>query len=85
MAERLLGKKGVEIEKIQVDDWPERRLEMAKITGRNTVPQIFIGDRHVGGYTELAMLDMGDELDAMLAQANAESETKANNKQRGGW
>ena len=66
MASRLLQRKGVHIDKIQVDDEPARRDEMARITGRTSVPQIFIGDTHVGGYTELAELDMDGELDKML-------------------
>lgn len=66
MALRLLGKKGVEVEKIRVDLQPELRQEMARLTGSNTVPQIYIGDRHVGGYSDLAELDMDGELDEML-------------------
>lgn len=66
MALRLLQKKGVNLDKLQVDDQPELRTEMARITGRSTVPQIFIGDTHIGGYTELAELDMEGELDTML-------------------
>lgn len=66
LADRLLTKKGVIIEKILVDEVPERRVEMIRITGRVTVPQIFINDTHVGGYTELAQLDLGGKLDAML-------------------
>ena len=50
MAERLLRSKGVtEIEKIRVDLDPERRTEMTQRTGRRTVPQIYVGERHVGG------------------------------------
>ncbi len=66
MADRLLAKKGAAIERIQVDDVPDRRAEMVQLTGRTTVPQIFIGGRHVGGYTELAELDLDGELDALL-------------------
>ena len=66
MALRLLDKKGAKVEQIRVDLQPELRDEMARITGRTTVPQIFIGDRHVGGYTELAELDMDDELEPLL-------------------
>jgi glutaredoxin 3 len=68
-AERLLAKKGItadQIEKIQVDEHPEQRAEMMRITGRRTVPQIFIGDRHVGGFDELAELDVAGELDPLL-------------------
>jgi glutaredoxin 3 len=68
MAEKLLAKKGVtEIEKIRVDLEPARREEMMQITGRRTVPQVFIGDRHVGGFDDLSALDAGGELDPLLA------------------
>lgn len=68
-AEKLLAKKGIadgEIEKIRVDEHPEKREEMTRITGRRTVPQIFIGDRHVGGFDDLAALDAEGELDPLL-------------------
>lgn len=68
MAERLLRSKGVaEIEKIRVDLEPERRQEMMHRTGRRTVPQIYVGDRHVGGYDDLAALDRAGGLDPLLA------------------
>ena len=68
MAERLLRAKGVaEIEKIRVDLDPARRDEMTKRTGRRTVPQIYVGDRHVGGYDDLAALDRAGGLDPLLA------------------
>ncbi len=67
-AEQLLMKKGVEVEKIRVDQEPDRFDEMLeKAFGRRTVPQIFIGDTHVGGYDDLAALDMKGELDPLLA------------------
>ena len=66
-AERLLNSKGVtEITKIRVDLEPEKRTEMMARTGRRTVPQIYIGDAHVGGYDELAALDQAGRLDALL-------------------
>ncbi len=65
-AGKLLEKKGVPVETIYVDDEPARRAEMVEITGRTSVPQIFIGARHVGGYRELAQLEIGARLDAML-------------------
>lgn len=68
-AEQLLAKKGInaeQIEKIRVDEFPERREEMTRITGRRSVPQIFIGDRHVGGFDDLAELDADGELDDLL-------------------
>ena len=66
MALRLLQKKGVALDKIQVDDMPEKRAEMTRITGKTSVPQIFVGDTHIGGYTELAEMDMEGELDRLL-------------------
>ena len=67
MADKLLAKKGVSVDKIFVDDVPEQREKMMQISGRKTVPQIFIGERHVGGYTDLAALDQSGELDKLLA------------------
>jgi len=69
MAERLLKSKGVaDIEKIRIDLEPQRRSEMMERTGRRTVPQIYVGDRHVGGYDDLAALDRAGGLDPLLAQ-----------------
>jgi glutaredoxin 3 len=67
MAERLLRAKGVEIEKVRVDLEPARRAEMMEKTGRRTVPQIYVGDTHVGGYDDLAALDRAGGLDPLLA------------------
>ena len=68
MAERLLKSKGVaEIEKIRVDLEPGKRDEMMQRTGRRTVPQIYVGDRHVGGYDDLAALDRAGGLDPLLS------------------
>jgi glutaredoxin 3 len=67
-AERLLLHKGVkDINKIRVDQMPELRLEMMEKTGRRTVPQIYIGERHIGGFEELRALDLAGELDGRLA------------------
>ncbi|HEY0905851.1 MAG TPA: glutaredoxin 3 [Methylophilus sp.] len=67
-AERLLKQKGVtEIEKIRVDLQPELRAEMMEKTGRRTVPQIYIGETHVGGFDDLHALDMRGELTPLLA------------------
>jgi glutaredoxin 3 len=66
MAERLLRSKGVEIEKVRVDLEPARRLEMMEKTRRRTVPQIYIGDTHVGGYDDLAALEHAGKLDPLL-------------------
>ena len=68
MAERLLASKGVtSIDKIRVDLDPARREEMMAKTGRRTVPQIYIDQRHVGGFDDLSALDKAGELDALLA------------------
>ena len=67
MAERLLKSKGVEaIEKIRVDLEPEQRAVMMEKTGRRTVPQIYIGDTHVGGFDDLSALDRAGGLDPLL-------------------
>jgi glutaredoxin 3 len=67
-AEALLRARGVaEIEKIRVDTEPARRDEMVARTGRRTVPQIFIGETHVGGFDELSALDRAGRLASMLA------------------
>ena len=68
MAERLLKSKGVaDIEKIRVDLEPQRRQEMMQRTGHRTVPQIYVGERHVGGYDDLVALDRAGGLDPLLA------------------
>lgn len=68
-AEKLLHLKGItEIEKIRVDLEPELRLAMMERTGQRTVPQIYINDEHIGGYSDLASLDHAGELDQLLAQ-----------------
>ena len=68
MAERLLRAKGVDaIDKVRVDLDPQRRVEMMEKTGRRTVPQIYIGDTHVGGYDDLVVLDRAGELTPLLA------------------
>ena len=67
-AERLLARKGVtDIERVRVDLEPSRRGEMMQKTGRRTVPQIYIGDEHVGGFDELAALEHAGKLDPLLA------------------
>ncbi len=67
-AEQLLKRKGVaEIEKIRIDLEPELRIAMVEKTGRRTVPQIFIDEKHVGGYDDLAELDQAGGLDPLLA------------------
>jgi glutaredoxin 3 len=72
MAERLLRAKGVqEIAKVRVDLEPGLRQEMMKITGRRTVPQIWIGETHVGGYDDLVALDRAGGLDPLLTGTEA--------------
>jgi glutaredoxin 3 len=67
-AKRLLKAKGADYTEVDVMMSPEHRQEMlAKSGGRRTVPQIFIDDRHIGGFDELNALDKVGELDAMLA------------------
>jgi glutaredoxin 3 len=69
MAERLLSAKGVAIEKIRVDLEPQLRTEMMQKTGRRTVPQIYIGAHHVGGFDELNALERQGKLDGLLQGA----------------
>lgn len=67
MAENLLRSRGVsEIQKIRIDLDPNQRIEMMEKTGRRTVPQIYIGEMHVGGYDDLNRLDHKGELLALL-------------------
>ena len=67
MAERLLTQKGVaEIEKIRIDLDPSQRNLMMERTKRRTVPQIYIGDNHVGGFDDLSALDRAGQLDILL-------------------
>lgn len=66
-AKRLLDLKGVEYEEIDIMENPGRRPEMVRLAGgRSTVPQIFIGERHIGGFNELAALHKASELDSLL-------------------
>ena len=67
-AEKLLRARGIsEIEKIRIDLEPERRAEMMEKTGRRSVPQIYIGETHVGGFDELHALDRAGKLEPLLA------------------
>ena len=69
-AERLLASRGVaSIDKVRIDLDPARRQEMMERTGRRTVPQIYVGDVHVGGYDDLVALDRAGGLDPLLAKA----------------
>ena len=68
-AEHLLKRRGVqEIEKIRIDLQPEQRDRMIALTGRRTVPQIFINDEHVGGFDDLVLYDQDGKLDEALAK-----------------
>ncbi|HEX9794134.1 MAG TPA: glutaredoxin 3 [Planctomycetota bacterium] len=68
MAKRLLQSKGQEWVEIDLDGQPERIAEMLERSGgRRTVPEIFIDDRHVGGYDDLAALERDGRLDTLLA------------------
>jgi glutaredoxin 3 len=69
-ARGLLERKGAAFREIKVDDDPaERERMLARSGGRRTVPQIFIGERHVGGFDELYALDRAGELDQLLGRA----------------
>lgn len=68
MAKKLLASKGVEFEEINVGRDAALWAEMQAKSGRNTVPQIFIGDHHVGGYDDLSAADRKGELDQLLSQ-----------------
>lgn len=65
-AELLLKSKGVEVHKIRVDLDAAQRVALMEKTGRRTVPQVYIGSRHVGGFEELRALDQTGELDTLL-------------------
>lgn len=66
MAERLLAGKGAQVRKVRVDLDPQELRNMMSLTGRRTVPQIFIGERFVGGYDDLSALERQGELDSLL-------------------
>lgn len=68
-AERLLTSKGVSYQLIKVDEDPEMFRVMTETTGRRTVPQIFIGEHHVGGFDELSEINQSGELDGLLKQS----------------
>jgi glutaredoxin 3 len=63
----LLQSKGVAFDEISVDGHPDRRREMERLSGRHTVPQIWIGERHVGGCDDLFALERSGQLDPLLA------------------
>lgn len=71
-AKRLLKAKGARFVELDVLFHPDRRDEMVARSGRHTVPQIFIGDRHIGGFDDLSALDGRGELDPLLAAVKNE-------------
>jgi glutaredoxin 3 len=72
-AKQLLEQKGVDYEEYEINSVPGKRDEMlGRSNGRTTVPQIFIDDRHVGGSDDLAELERGGRLDAMLQGADSD-------------
>ena len=67
-AKRLLDNKKVEYETIRVDIDPEQKQIMMERSGHRTVPQIFVGDHHIGGFDDLSELESDGELDAILSR-----------------
>ncbi len=67
-AKKLLKKKGVAFEEVNLDQHPERWAECEKRSGRETVPQIFFGDRHIGGCDDLDALNKSGELDRLIKE-----------------
>lgn len=67
-AKKLLQAKGVDFEERRVDSEPKLRAEMMAASGQRTVPQIWVGETHVGGFTDLWALDKSGALDALLAK-----------------
>jgi len=65
-AKSLLEAKGVSFDEIFIDEQPEKRIEMKEKSGRQTVPQIFINDKHIGGFDDLYSLDVAGDLDPLL-------------------
>jgi glutaredoxin 3 len=65
-AKQLLQRKGVAFTEVMVDQDPAQRAEMERLSGRRTVPQVFIGGKHVGGSDELYALERAGQLDALL-------------------
>ena len=69
LAKRLLTGKGIAYQEIMVDHDDALRAELMQRTGRRTVPQIFVGDHHVGGFDDLSALDRAGQLDPLLRDA----------------
>lgn len=70
-AKQLLNAKDVTVEEVRVDLNPEERAKMMRLSGRRTVPQIWVGETHVGGFDELWALDRKGELDPLLEAVTA--------------
>lgn len=70
-AKQLLNAKDVTVEEVRVDLNPDERAKMMRLSGRRTVPQIWIGETHVGGFDDLWALDRKGELDPLLASVTA--------------
>ena len=68
-ARNLLESKNLPFEDIGIDGKPELRREMIHLSGRHTVPQIWSGDQHIGGFDELRRLDQGGQLDKLISAA----------------
>ena len=66
LAKRLLAKHGITPQEINIDLDPAQRVEMTQRTGRRTVPQIFIGEHHVGGFDDLVAIERSGELAALM-------------------
>ncbi len=75
-ARALLQSKGVDVEEIDVDADPGERATMIRLSGRTSVPQIFIDERHVGGSDDLAALEFSGELDRLLGLDDAAPENE---------
>ncbi len=73
-ARMLLDSKGVSYEDIGLENKPERRREMEQLSGRRTVPQIFIDDEHIGGSDDLFALDRAGKLDSLLGLGTTDIE-----------
>ena len=65
-AKQLLERKGVEYTEIAIDQHPAKRIEMLRLSGRSSVPQIFIDDQAIGGFTDMWALEVKGELDVLL-------------------
>jgi glutaredoxin 3 len=68
LAKRLLDQKGIAVREIDVTSDPATRAWLREVTGQHTVPQIFVGERSIGGYRELYQLEREGKLDALLAE-----------------